>query len=125
MTPSQQLQQHKKENFINFYRETRGHISDTCRAVEINRTTYYNWLEGDENFRKQIMDAEMELNDDVRKALIDKIADGDMTGIIFYLKHRHPDFKEQPAIIQQFNIGKEMVVDFVKDENIQITSGAT
>lgn len=91
----------KKKNFVETYKATKGHISDSCRAVGISRQTYYTWLDKNDEFAKQIMEAEMELNDDIRDVLISKAGDGDMTAVIFYLKKRHPDFKEQP---QQNNI---------------------
>lgn len=30
--------------FIRKYGEFQGHISDTCKALKIDRCTYYNWL---------------------------------------------------------------------------------
>jgi len=106
----------KKMQAVELWRQTKGHISDICRTIGISRTTFYDWLKKDKEFANAIIDAEQELNDDVRDALIQKIADGDMTAIIFYLKKRHPDFQDRPAILQQFNVGGEMNVEFVKDE---------
>jgi hypothetical protein len=108
LTPTQQIQQTKKRNFIETYRQTFGHISNTCSSIGIDRGTYYNWLENDEDFLKEIMEAEMELNDDIRQVLIDKAANGDMTAVIFYLKKRHPDFKEQPHVLIQQNFIKKL-----------------
>jgi len=93
----------KKKKFVETYRQLMGHITNTCRAIGINRTTYYNWLDKDEKFAKQIMEAEMELNDDIREVLIQKAAEGDLTAVIFYLKKRHPDFKETPKVLIQQN----------------------
>lgn len=116
--PATQITQLKKDKFVDFYRETKGHISDSCRAVGIERKTYYNWLEKDAAFRDGIIEAEQELNDDIRNVLIEKAADQDMTAVIFYLKNRHPDFKQQPTIAQQFNVKGEMGVEFVEDEKV-------
>jgi hypothetical protein len=102
----QQIQQLKKEKFIETYKKTFGHITDTCRVIGIDRGTYYNWLESDKDFLKRIMDAEGDLNDDIRQVLIDKAANGDMTAVIFYLKNRHPDFKQQPQVLIQQNFTK-------------------
>lgn len=103
----------KKQKFIETYKATKGHISDSCRVVGINRQTYYNWLDKNDEFAKQIMEAEMELNDDIRDVLINKAGDGDMTAVIFYLKKRHPDFKEQP---QQNNIQVNVLNNLQKDK---------
>jgi len=80
---------------IELWRETRGHISNICRALDISRTTFYKWMNEDEVFTEALAEAEAELLDDVRDALIQKIADGDMQAITFYLKKRHPDFIDQ------------------------------
>lgn len=85
----------KKAKFVELWRETKGHISNCCRALGMRRETFYSWLNKDSEFARLLVEAEGELNDDVRDALVQKITDGDMTAIIFYLKNRHPDFKEK------------------------------
>jgi hypothetical protein len=95
----------KKKRFIELYNQLFGHISNTCQATGISRALYYQWLEKDELFRSLIMESEMNLNDEIRDVLINKAASGDMTAVIFYLKKRHPDFKEQPTTLIQNNFG--------------------
>ncbi len=112
--PSLQIEHLKKEKFVQIYRQLMGHISDTCSTVGISRTTYYNWLDSDINFAKEIMECEMELNDDVRDVLVKKAGEGDMTAVIFYLKNRHPDFKQQPTTLIQQNFNT--VLDKEKKE---------
>lgn len=94
----------KKKMFVQAYRATLGHITNSCMTVGIERKTYYNWLEKDEAFRELILHAEYELNDDVREVLISKAAEGDLGAVIFYLKNRHPDFKQQNNNYIQVNI---------------------
>ena len=100
-----QTTQAKKKRVIELYRQTNGHITNSCKAAGVGRKTYYDWLEKDEKFALAIAEAEAELNDEMRQVLIDKAGSGDMTAVIFYLKYRHPDFKKQPTLIvnQQFN----------------------
>lgn len=88
----------KKNEAVELWRQTRGHISDICRAIGISRQTFYDWVNKDKEFANALVDAESELHDDVRDALIQKIADGDTASIMFYLKKRHPDFKDQMGI---------------------------
>jgi hypothetical protein len=82
----------KKARLVELWTQTRGHISDMCRTVDIERKTFYEWLKKDKEFNQAIQDAEWDLNDDVRDALIQKIADGSSSDIQFYLRKRHPDF---------------------------------
>lgn len=100
---------HKKEMFVSLYSQLMGHVSNTCSAVPISRDTYYRWLEEDKAFAQAIMESEMNLNDEIRDVLINKAASGDMTAVIFYLKKRHPDFKEQPQSLIQVNNFKDHV----------------
>lgn len=102
----------KRASAVELWRETRGHISSICRAIGISRTTFYEWLKEPE-FQKAILEAEGELNDDVRDALIQKVADGDMTAIIFYLRRRHPEFMDRSqTLIQVNNTGQGMTLEF-------------
>lgn len=98
-----QIQLAKKRKFLEAYSQTNGNITDSSRIAGIDRTTYYNWLKDDSDFALQVLDHEAELNDEIRQVLIQKAAEGDMTAVIFYLKNRHPDFKPQPGVLQQFN----------------------
>lgn len=108
----------KKERFVNLYRQLFGHITDTCAGIGISRQTYYDWLEKDSAFLKQIMEAEMELNDDIRDVLIKKAGEGDMTAVIFYLKKRHPDFKDTPGLtaVQFENASQSMKLIVTRGE---------
>lgn len=104
---------------VELWRETRGHISNICRATGISRQTYYDWMKDDPEFALAIHNVEQELNDDMRDALIQKGADGDMGAITFYLKARHPDFKPQPYTAgAEFKDGdKTMRVIVTRGEN--------
>lgn len=112
----QQIQHPKKLKFIDYYRETRGHISNCARAIGIDRSTYYKWLESDEDFAMAIAEAESELNDDMREALVQLGAEGNLGAIIFYLKNRHPDFKQNKATGVRID-GPDIKVEFIEYES--------
>jgi len=101
----------KKEKFIETYKATMGNITESASVAGIARGTYYNWLEADSDFALQILDCEADLNDSIRQVLIEKAGSGDMTAVIFYLKNRHPDFKqkEQPSTLVQINNYKDIL----------------
>lgn len=111
----QQIQQLKKDKFVEAYKATNGNITDSASIAGIDRTTYYRWLEEDNNFALQIMDSEADLNDSIRQVLISKAAEGDMTAVIFYLKNRHPDFKPQPTTLVQVNNYKDVIKEINED----------
>lgn len=96
-----------KKAFVLLYRQLMGHITNTCAGCGISRGTFYNWLAADKDFAVAIAESESELNDEIREALIHEAAIGNIAAIIFYLKNRHPDFKQQPINLIQVNNFKE------------------
>lgn len=112
------LDNQKKTRLIQFFRETYGHVTDSCQAVGISRTAFYNWIEKDKEFAQAIMDARAELGDEMEHALIEKArAQGDTASLIFWLKSRHPDYKQSANTLIQVNSSKDMQVEFLTDES--------
>jgi|APSaa5957512622_1039677.scaffolds.fasta_scaffold196247_1 hypothetical protein len=87
----------KKQQAIEYWRTTRGNISNICQAIGITRQTFYNWLNKDKGFAEKISNCESELNDDIRDVLIHKAGDGNLQAVKFYLSKRHPDFMDKSA----------------------------
>jgi len=105
----------KKKRLIQLWKDTRGHVSDMCSAANVTRKTFYKWLKVDKEFNQDIQDAEWGLHDEVRDALIQKIADGSSSDIQFYLKKRHPQFKDKKIKAARFDM-KQMKVEFIDYE---------
>jgi uncharacterized Zn ribbon protein len=78
----------KKKAIIEAYAKTYGNVTETCKIVGINRSTYYDWLKDDLEFKMAIdnVEPEEQFVDFVENALHQKIKDGDTTAIIFALK---------------------------------------
>ena len=104
----------KKDKFIEAYKATNGNITDSSSIAGVSRQTYYDWLQADNNFALQILDSEADLNDSIRQVLIEKAGSGDMTAVIFYLKNRHPDFKQ---VYNQVNVQVNNYKDILKEIN--------
>jgi len=99
-----QISQLKKDKFVQAYKQTNGNITDSAVIANVSRRIYYDWLEKDNKFAMAILDSEANLNDEIRQVLINKASEGDMTAVIFYLKNRHPDFKQQSQVAVQSNV---------------------
>jgi succinate dehydrogenase flavin-adding protein (antitoxin of CptAB toxin-antitoxin module) len=99
----------KKDRFIKLYRapESGGNISTVCSATGISRQTYYDWLEQDEVFGKVMYDAKMEKCDEMEQQLYQRGYEKSDTALIYWLKNNHPNYKETPRVLQQFNVGKD------------------
>ena len=102
----------KKEKFIEFYcqDEVRGNVSVACAATGIDRGTYYDWLVADEEFKKIITDAKMQMCDDMEQVLIHRAIDKSDTALIsssFSFSSLHPSrfFRRSVvSIISSFDI---------------------
>lgn len=113
----------KKEKFLEIYKspESGGNISTVCSTVGVSRTTYYEWLDQDEDFAKAMYDLKMEKADDMEQQLYQRGYEKSDTALIYWLKYNHPKYKEQPQFMQQVNVGgdKGNTITFVnfKDES--------
>ena len=76
----------KKETFLQALKLNLGNISQSCRASNIGRQTYYDWVDDDEEFKHSCKDVEESLLDLAENRLLEKIDNSDITAIIFFLK---------------------------------------
>lgn len=68
-------------------------VQIACERVGVPRSTYYRWRKGDAEFASDCDTAIAEssglINDMAESQLITAIKDGNMTAIIYWLKHHH------------------------------------
>jgi len=76
----------KKAEFLIALEEKAGNISKACKAINIGRMTYYDWLESDKEFAKAVEEVNEALIDWGEDALKARMQAGDTTAIIFFLK---------------------------------------
>ena len=77
--------QHKKA-IIEALEQSLGIVTSACKKVGVGRTTFYGWLNDDEEFAKQVKDIENIALDFAESQLHRQIGDGNTTATIFYLK---------------------------------------
>lgn len=77
-----------KKAFIEAYGKSFGNISQSCKAVDISRQTYYNWIADDPEFKSKLdaVDPKELRLDFLESKLIERINKGDTTATIFGLK---------------------------------------
>ncbi len=77
-------------------------VSVACAKVGIARATYYRWYNDDPEFKKRAQRAlrsgTKNVNDLAYGKLIQKIREGSLGAITFYLGRRHPDFKRRDKV---------------------------
>ena len=76
-----------KEKFLVLLAKNAGNVSSTCKAFNINRGTYYNWLE-DDSFKAIVDDIQESLIDNAESKLQKLINEDSPVAILFYLKTR-------------------------------------
>ena len=81
----------KKEKFIELFFAKTGNISLLCKAIGIHRSTYYEWISKDEEFKKKVEIEREGLIDFAESKLFNLIDDKNVTAIIFFLKTRAKD----------------------------------
>ena len=65
-----------------------GVVTSACNAADIPRSTFYNWLQTDPDFKAAVADVNDIAIDFVEGKLYEKIKAGDTIATIFYLKSK-------------------------------------
>lgn len=71
-------------------------IQLACEKFNIARSTFYRWKQTDKQFAQKIdqaiLDGSHMVNDMAESQLLTAIRDGNLTAIIFWLKHHHQNY---------------------------------
>lgn len=74
-------------------------VETACQKLNIGRSTYYYWRKEDPEFAKKADEALKEgsllVNDLAESQLISAIKNGNMSGIIFWLRNNHSTYKNR------------------------------
>lgn len=77
-------------------------VQIACDKVGIGRATYYRWLEDDEMFAGHATKAMLEgnglISDAAESQMVNLIRSGNLGAIMFWLKHRHPAYRNKLEI---------------------------
>jgi hypothetical protein len=76
----------QKKAMIQALEKSLGVVTSACKSVGINRSTHYEWLKTDEEYKKEVEDVENIALDFAESQLHKQIKDGNTSGTIFYLK---------------------------------------
>lgn len=95
-----------KKLILDELEKSKGIVTIACKRAGINPKTYYQWINRDEDFAKQVDEIEWVQRCFVESKLIRKIANDDTACIIFYLKCNHPKYKVKSEI--DVNDSREM-----------------
>ena len=76
----------KKESILEALEKSLGVVTVACKSADVPRSTYYKWLNEDEEFAKAVKDIENIALDFGESQLHKQIGDGNTSATIFFLK---------------------------------------
>ena len=76
----------KKESILKALEQTLGVVNNACKIAKIPRSTFYKWLNEDNEFAKKVKDIENVALDFAESQLHQQISDNSTAATIFYLK---------------------------------------
>jgi len=82
-------------------------ISRACKAINITRRTYYNWIDKFPKFKEQVEEAKESLNDMVKSQLLKNVKNGNQKAVEFYLINRK---KNKYSNKQNIKIAKPKII---------------
>lgn len=76
----------KKNALIEALEKSLGVVTSACKTVGIGRTTYYDWYNNDQEFKKKVDELQNVALDFAESKLHNQIADNNTSATIFFLK---------------------------------------
>lgn len=87
-------------------------VQIACEKLGIARSTFYRWKTDDAKFAKRVDEALLEgcllVNDLAESQLVSAIRDRNLSAIMYWLKHHHPDYRNRLEIEGSINTIQEL-----------------
>lgn len=91
----------KKDAIIKALESSLGIVTSACKAIDISRKTFYQWVKEDPEFSERVKNLSEIALDFAESALFKNIREGKEASVIFYLKTKG---KERGYIENSFPI---------------------
>ena len=79
---------HKKEQMLEALEKSLGIVSTACKMVDVGRTTHYQWMKSDEEYKKAVDSIQDGVLDFAESHLYKLVKEGNPAATIFLLKTR-------------------------------------
>lgn len=111
------IEQHKKA-LLEALESSLGVVTSACKKVGVGRTTFYNYVNADEEFAKAVQDIENVALDFAESQLHQQIKTGNATSTIFYLKTKG---KKRGYVerMENVNTNKNLDLSDLTDEELE------
>lgn len=88
-------------------------VQVACEKVGVGRATYYRWRKDNEYFAEQadisITEGSLLVNDMAESQLMAAIREKNLTAIIFWLKHHHPNYATKVEVTARLKADNEVL----------------
>lgn len=88
-------------------------VQVSCEKVGIGRATFYRWKQEDQDFATKADEALVEgsalVNDVAESQLMSAIRDKNLTAIIFWLRHHHPNYANKLEVTARLKAENEVL----------------
>lgn len=100
-----------KKNLLEALEQSLGVVTTACKIVGCNRSTFYDYYNKDEDFKKSVDELQNMTLDFVESQLHKQIKDGNTTATIFYLKTKGKKrgFVERQEIQMEGSIDSKVI----------------
>lgn len=108
----------KKDALIQALEKSLGVVTTACKQVGVGRTTYYEWINTDKEFAKQVSEIQNIALDFAESQLHKQIGEGSTAATIFYLKTKGKGrgyIERQEVVTDSDNFFKVEIIDGDKD----------
>ena len=95
--------QQKKKALIEALTQTLGVVTSACKSVDVDRSTFYKYINEDAEFAREVRDIQEIAVDFAESKLHEQIKEKNTTATIFYLKTKgkHRGYIERQEIQQE------------------------
>lgn len=107
-----EIRQEKEKQSIIDQLKTTPVVEIACKKAGVRRSTYYRWKKEDKAFAKaaeeSLQNGSSLISDMAESQLIKSIQEGNMTGIIFWLKNHHPAYANKLELTAKIKEDEEL-----------------
>ena len=114
-----------KKAMIEALEKSLGIVTTACKSVGINRSTHYDWMRDDEDYKKAVLGIEDIALDFAESKLHKSIEKGSDTATIFFLKTKGKKrgyVERNEFQIEQTEAPKEITFKIVNDSTTETPS---
>jgi hypothetical protein len=100
-------------------------VQIACDKTQVSRASFYRWRTEDKEFSKSVeealLDGRLLVNDLAETQLINAVKDRNITAILAWLKHNHPNYRTRLEIEGSLRVIEELSPEKAKEVKKALT----